>query len=152
MNKNENIITENIIINFGNNLKKLRLQNNLTLQELSENLGLSRQMLSYYENNKKSPNLYSLIQISKFFNCSIDSLIFSNTDINISELQEVPTDTHLEDIDKIYEKINQLKKYLDTISYKYTKLLKDSEKVVLKSENILSDIAELLPNINSEKE
>lgn len=152
MNKNENIITENIIINFGNNLKKLRLQNNLTLQDLSENLGLSRQMLSYYENNKKSPNLYSLIQISKFFNCSIDSLIFSNTDINISKLQEVPTDTHLEDIDKIYEKINQLKKSLDTISYKYTKLFKDSEKVVLKSENILSDIAELLPNTNSEKE
>ena len=42
---------------FGENLKKLRLQRNLTQDALAELLGTSKQVISRYENGQRSPKV-----------------------------------------------------------------------------------------------
>ena len=79
----------NLPNNFHNNLKNLRLSINLTQKELGERLGISKQVISYYEKGKRYPDLCNLIKISNFFNCSIDSLIFTDTNIKIENLNDL---------------------------------------------------------------
>lgn len=58
-----------------NNLKQLRINLDLTLDELSEELNINRATLSRLENNKTELN-ESYIQIfTKYFNCSADYLL-----------------------------------------------------------------------------
>lgn len=61
---------------FPNNLKTLRKLNLLSQSELSKLLGISRSSLSFYESGESEPTLNVLIKISKFFNVSLDYLIF----------------------------------------------------------------------------
>ena len=39
-------------------------------------LAISREALSFYENGKRSPDVDMLIRLSRYFNVSIDYLIF----------------------------------------------------------------------------
>ena len=56
-------------------LKKIRKIKNLNQQKVSMDLNISREALSYYENGKREPSLTLLVQMSKYFNVSIDYLI-----------------------------------------------------------------------------
>ena len=60
---------------FKNNLKMLRLEKGLGQVELSNKLGLSKGIISLWENGLREPNMSSLIVLSKFFNVSIDYLV-----------------------------------------------------------------------------
>ena len=60
---------------FKDNLKSLRLERELGQVELAKNLGVSKGVISLWENGLREPNMYSLIQISKFFDVSIDYLV-----------------------------------------------------------------------------
>ena len=63
---------------FKDNLKELRLEKNLGQVELAKELGVSKGVISLWENGLREPNMYSLIIISKFFNISIDELVGLN--------------------------------------------------------------------------
>lgn len=67
------------------NLKKLRKNANLNQESLSKILNISRQTLSYYECGTREPDLDTLINISNFFNCSIDYLVTGNIQENIND-------------------------------------------------------------------
>lgn len=56
-------------------LKKIRKLKNLNQQKVAIDLNISREALSYYENDKREPSLKLLIDMSKYFNVSIDYLI-----------------------------------------------------------------------------
>lgn len=56
-------------------LKELRKSNNLTLKNLSEELGFSAQVLSRYELEQTQPDFNSLIKIARFFDVTVDYLI-----------------------------------------------------------------------------
>ncbi len=60
---------------FSNNIKKLRLDHNLTQNELALKLGVSKSTISMYENGNRTPDFEMLESIADFFNVSIDSLI-----------------------------------------------------------------------------
>lgn len=61
------------------NLKLLRKERKLTLEELSKIIGISNQMLSNYELGKVNPPLDLIIKLSNFFDCSIDYLLGHQT-------------------------------------------------------------------------
>lgn len=61
--------------NFKDNLKTLRLEANLGQVELAKKIGVSKGIISLWENGLREPNMSSLISISKFFNVSIDYLV-----------------------------------------------------------------------------
>lgn len=60
---------------FSRNLSLLMKRNNLTLQELGEKLGVTRQAISAYCSGKALPSYTMLLNIAKFFNTSTDFLI-----------------------------------------------------------------------------
>lgn len=63
---------------FKNNLKELRLEKGYGQIELAKKLGVSKGVISLWENGLREPTLSSLITISKFFNISIDDLVGNN--------------------------------------------------------------------------
>lgn len=56
-------------------LKKIRLQKNYNQQKVAIALNISREALSHYENGKREPSFATLINMSEYFNVSIDYLI-----------------------------------------------------------------------------
>lgn len=63
---------------FKENLKELRLENGLGQVELAKSIGVSKGLISLWENGLREPNMYSLILLAKFFKISIDDLVGLN--------------------------------------------------------------------------
>lgn len=62
-------------MSFGNNLKKIRQDNNLTQEELAKKINTSRSNIANYENDKNMPSVDVLEKLSKALNCSTDFLL-----------------------------------------------------------------------------
>ncbi len=62
-------------MSFGSNLKKIRLDNGLTQDELAKKLNTSRSNIANYENDKNMPSVEILEKLSKTLNCSTDYLM-----------------------------------------------------------------------------
>lgn len=62
------------------NLKKLRVEANVSQKTLAEAIGVSQQSINKYENHNIEPDIETLIQIADFFHTSVDFLI-GHTDI-----------------------------------------------------------------------
>ena len=60
---------------FGNILKELRIENNLSQRKLGEILGVVNQTVSFWENGSREPDLDMLCKISEYFQVSIDFLL-----------------------------------------------------------------------------
>ncbi len=56
-------------------LKEIRKKQKLNQQKVAIDLNISRESLSYYENGKREPSLQLLVDMSKYFNVSINYLI-----------------------------------------------------------------------------
>ena len=65
---------------FGQKLKKLRNDNNLTQEQLAEMIFVTRTAISKWETDNGYPSIDSLKAISNLFSISIDELI-SDADI-----------------------------------------------------------------------
>ena len=70
---------------FNEKLQKLRTNANLTQQELSEKLYVSRTAVSKWESGRGYPSIDSLKGIAKFFNITIDELIGGDEMVNLAE-------------------------------------------------------------------
>ena len=69
-------------MNFGEQIKKLRADRGLTQQKIADDLGITRQAISNWENNKNLPDIEMLIIISKTFDLTLDELILGGNDMN----------------------------------------------------------------------
>ena len=65
-------------MSFGNNLKKIRLDNDLTQEELAKKINTSRSNIANYENDKNMPSVDILEKMPKALNCSVDFLLGKN--------------------------------------------------------------------------
>ena len=61
--------------NFPSRLKALRIEKELTLQELGAALGSTKQTMGNFENGNKTPSLELLIKIAEYFGVSLDYLV-----------------------------------------------------------------------------
>lgn len=66
-------------IGFAGNLKKLRKLNHLSQEVLSGKLGLSKGVVTLYENAKNYPNMDTLIKLCEIFDVSLDGLILDSS-------------------------------------------------------------------------
>lgn len=71
-------------MSFGNILKKIRQENNLTQEELAKKINTSRSNIANYENDKNMPSIDMLEKLSKILGCSIDYLLGKTTENSIS--------------------------------------------------------------------
>lgn len=60
---------------FGELLKKLRLDANLTQEQLGARIFVSKNMVSYYEHSRRPPSADVLMQIAEVFHVSVDYLL-----------------------------------------------------------------------------
>ncbi len=63
------------MVDFGNTLKTLRLRNDMTQEQLSQRLGLTKSVISAYETGLRMPSYEVLISISRIFKVSTDYLL-----------------------------------------------------------------------------
>ena len=57
---------------FGERLKELRTSKNIGQIELANKIGVSKGVISLWENGLREPKLSNLILLAKFFDVSID--------------------------------------------------------------------------------
>lgn len=60
---------------FGEKIKKLRTAHNLSQVQLADELSVSKQTVSNWENNNILPSIEMLLKISRFFSVSTDFLL-----------------------------------------------------------------------------
>lgn len=61
-------------VRFGERLRLLREESDLTVEQLAEKLGTVKQTISKYENGQREPKYETLLKIAEIFNVSIDYL------------------------------------------------------------------------------
>lgn len=69
-------------------IKKYRTDMNLSQEELSEKVYVTRQTISNWENNKSYPDIHSLLLLSSTFNISLDQLIKGDVKIMKEEINK----------------------------------------------------------------
>lgn len=62
-------------MDFGNRLKELRKQAGLTQQQLANQIGLSKTVISYYELHARTPSPEIIIKLAAVFHVSADYLL-----------------------------------------------------------------------------
>lgn len=71
---------------FGDNLKYLRKKHKLSQQELSSNLGIPRTTLGDYERNNTEPSFSLLVQMARFFDISLESILTEDLSLESYEV------------------------------------------------------------------
>ncbi|MBP1924637.1 transcriptional regulator with XRE-family HTH domain [Sedimentibacter acidaminivorans] len=60
---------------FGDRLKKLRADKRLLQKQVAQDLNITVQRYSSYENNSRLPEIKMLVKIAKYYNVSLDYLL-----------------------------------------------------------------------------
>ncbi len=97
-------------MNFSDKLAKQRKANNLSQEQLAEQLGVTRQSVSKWESGESYPDMAKIIQICKVLNCKLndimeDGLLDENTDTSgnrSSNTLKKVLDSFLDMITRIY--------------------------------------------------
>lgn len=66
---------------FGERLKKLRVDANLTQKDLADKLFVTYQTVSKWENDINEPDFNTLKELAKILNCSVDYLLSNSDDV-----------------------------------------------------------------------
>ena len=83
--------------NFSENLKRIRKDNNISQEQLAEELGVSRQAISKWESSVSYPEMDKIITICNKYNVKIDDLLYGN-------VKEIKSDNELKSILPIKDK------------------------------------------------
>ncbi len=62
-------------MNIGKRIQQIRAQNDMTQEQLANDLEISRQAVSRWEGGKAIPDIENLMYISDLYNISLDELI-----------------------------------------------------------------------------
>ncbi len=85
-------------MNFANNIKAIRKENNLSQEQLAEKLGVSRQSVSKWESGQSYPEMDKILLICKLFNCDIGELMNDNIkEVNETKQEKTKVNKAIED-------------------------------------------------------
>lgn len=76
-------------MSFKDDVKQLRMQANLTQEELANRLHVTRQTVSTWETGKNMPSLETLHTLSQLFDISLEKLLF-NEEISMDKVKNQP--------------------------------------------------------------
>lgn len=108
-----------ICVEFQQRFRKLRKDNGYSLEVLGSKLGLSKSVLSYYENGKRFPNLSTLKKISDLFDVSFDYLVGNDIRVVNDSTKET---IHMSDGEVSF--IKEIRKY----DYAHDKMTSEPER------------------------
>ena len=75
---------ENSIMTIGQKIVQLRTSADISQEQLSETLGVSRQSVSKWETDQALPQIDKVLQIAELFNVSTDELLRDKLEIRSS--------------------------------------------------------------------
>jgi len=67
---------------IGNSLKVWRARSDITQDDLSKEVGLSRQTINSIENGKFVPTVVSALKIARFFKVNVEEIFYLTEDKN----------------------------------------------------------------------
>ena len=73
---------------FGARLKKLRLENKMTMEQFGRRIDVSAPTIAAYESESRSPRLEVISSIAKEFNCSVDFIL------GLTDVREIKQDIY----------------------------------------------------------
>ena len=76
---------------IGKKLKEARMETKLTQEQVAEEIGVSRQSISNWENEKSLPDIISVIKLSDLYNVSLDILLKGDKDM----MEKIEKDTNV---------------------------------------------------------
>lgn len=62
-------------LKIADNIRFFRKANNLTQEELSKQLGGSKNLVSNYENGISTPDIYTLVKLADIIDITLDELV-----------------------------------------------------------------------------
>ena len=86
-------------MSLGKNLSKYRKMNNFSQEELAFQLGVSRQTISKWEQNKVVPNINQVKKLSEIYHIDLDVLV--DDDQIMKEIKEVMNNTNFKNVDNV---------------------------------------------------
>ena len=95
------------IMDIGTKIKDARIAGQLTQEQVAEALGISRQTVSNWENNKTYPDIVSVIKLSDLYAISLDRLL--------KEKEEAPMQNYMEYLEESTNTVKSQKKLSMTI-------------------------------------
>ncbi|MDU3867038.1 MAG: S24 family peptidase [Clostridium perfringens] len=130
--------------NLALNIKEFRKKNKLSQAELAEKLGVARTTIGYYERAEVEPNIYTLIQLSKLMNHSIDSLLgLNHSTENTNDLNNSDLSKKIFILNKLIEKNNQSFKELESSKLRTERMFNELKRTRNRAENDIKLFQEL---------
>lgn len=144
-------------LNIGSTIKQLRLNKNITQDELAKFLGVSTPAISKWENNITYPDITLLSMIASYFNVSIDEIMSYRLDLTDNELDLIIKNCEkliMKDIDKAVELFEEyLNQYSTSPKFKiklselamliYSKV-KDINKIMSLNKRLISSLVDII--------
>lgn len=103
-------------MNFADNLKKIRKENNLSQEQLAEKLGISRQAVSKWESGQSYPEMDKVVQICQLFDVNMDELI--NEDITKAKDKKEETNNTNKYIKSFFDYITKVVDMFSSMKFK----------------------------------
>ncbi|WP_343343086.1 helix-turn-helix transcriptional regulator [Terrisporobacter petrolearius] len=111
-----------IKLNFGNNLKKLRAENNLSQEQLAKKLNLPCQAISKWELGKEHPDMEDLVMLRDIFHVTIDDLVINDNIVGCKDskkrnlaLKDIYIEPNYNKNGKLVERSDNIRIYLMTV-------------------------------------
>lgn len=99
-------------MDIGNKLQRARMKANLTQEQVAEMLGVSRQTISNWENEKTYPDIKSVVTLSDLYNVSLDYLLKEKEEISMSNYLD-----YLEESTNMVKSKNKLSMLILVVTY-----------------------------------
>jgi transcriptional regulator with XRE-family HTH domain len=123
------IVQGDVIMTFGETLKRLRQRNNISQDELAKKLNVKQYVISSWEIGRSEPNIEQIKFLSTYFNVPTDYLLGKDIIIVSDEKEfKIVTNHFKHDIndDVINEVIKLLKELNEKDKNKIAKIIKDT--------------------------
>lgn len=132
--------------NFSNNLRSLRINNNIKQSTIAQILNISQGAYAKYESGQREPSFDILLELSNIFNVSIDNLLNNSLIVKANNICDLPIDSKIPS--DISTSINITEKLIKKKEY-YLKEKARLETVLNKHiPNRLAEIDEILDILN----
>jgi transcriptional regulator with XRE-family HTH domain len=100
---------------FGENLKSLRKNNNLSQEQLAEKVNVSRQSVSKWETGEAYPEMNNILELCKIFKCNINDLV-NDSIIDLDSLDEEVKMSVVKFKKEKQKKVKTLSKVIEVLS------------------------------------
>lgn len=101
---------------LSENLKRIRKENNLSQEQLAEQLGVSRQSVSKWESGQSYPEMDKVLLICKLYNFNMDELMNENVkEVNETKQSKINMNKYIDDF---FEFITKTVDMLSSMTFK----------------------------------